>query len=310
MVNHAHKVSRKGQIVVPAKYRKRLDIHPEDRMNFRIRGNILIVEKEQDTSTNIKYLQSKKGMFGDEHLSREDLEDVVRDLLQQQFYKGENQITDRVGQMALKIRGSDAIVEEVIQVLTHSSMPWLEGDYTQVLRNFAEDLELDFPSLLGQFTIKMRNMEMMIPPEDRDSASILFAMGIGETLSEFRTRVGDIVTERLIKEAIVVKEFMRDEPDFVGEELHALELEDIITDELAQNYSILMNLKVLKELAKVSIKSVGERKFKEFSHKLFNNIFTAQEELVEQPDADFSMPSMPSFGDDNDDDDMPSLPSF
>jgi AbrB family looped-hinge helix DNA binding protein len=297
MVHHAHKVSQKGQIVVPAKYRKRLSIKPEDRMNFRIQGNILIVEKAQDTAADIEYLKGKEGLFGEEFLSREDIEDVVRDLLMQQFYKGDNVITDRVGNTSIRIRGSQVIIDEVISVLTHSAEPWLQGDYTQNLRNFAEDLELDFPSLLAEFAIKMKNMEMLLPPNDRDTASILVALAIGETLSEFRTRVGDIVTEKLIKEATVVKEFMKAESDFVGKHITPNDLEDIITDELAQNFSILMNLKVLKELAKVSIKSVGERKFKEYSNILFENIFKGKEyqnEREDQPDLP-DMPGLPDF---------------
>lgn len=296
MVSHAHKVSNKGQIVVPAKYRKRLNINPADRMNFRIRGNVLIVEKAQDTGSNIEYIMSKKHEFGEEHLLRSDLEDIIRDLLHQQFYLGDNVLTDRVGRQTVKVRGADSILEEVINVLTEDAEKWLEGDYASVLIGFAEDLDIDFPTLLGEFTAKMRNMEVMGKPTDRDTASIPFALAVGETLSEFRTRVGDIVTERLIKEAEVVKEFIKDDSDFIGGNFPLDLLEDIITDELAQNFSILMNLRVLKEFARVSIKSVGERPFKDYTTKLFDMIFK-KKAIIEAKgkDAKSNKPSLPSF---------------
>ncbi|RMG19968.1 MAG: AbrB/MazE/SpoVT family DNA-binding domain-containing protein [Methanobacteriota archaeon] len=297
MVAHGHKVSNKGQIVVPAKYRKRLDIHPQDKMNFRIRGHFLIVEKARETTKNINYLREKKGKLGEEFLSPDELEDIIRDLLYQQFYRGNNYVTDRVGRSEYKVLGAQAILDEVVEVFKEGSEPWLHGDYVETLRHFAEDLDLDFPTLLEEFVKKMKNLEVMGPITDKDGASIVYALAIGETLSEFRTRVGDMVTENLIKEAEVVKSELEnsEDPNIKVENYSAEELEDIITQKLADKYSILMNLRVLKELAKVSLKSIGQRQYKKISEELFKSIFL-HEEPKEPPKAtNFQIPSIPSF---------------
>lgn len=297
MVAHGHKVSNKGQIVVPAKYRKRLDINPQDKMNFRIRGHFLIVEKARETSKNINYLRDKKGQFGEEFLSTDELEDIIRDLLYQQFYRGNNYVTDRVGRTEYKVLGAQAILDEVVEVFKDGSEPWLQGDYVETLRRFADDLDLDFPTLLEEFVKKMKNLEVMGPITDKDGASIVYALAIGETLSEFRTRVGDMVTENLIKEAEVVRNELENnnDPDLIEENYSSDELEDIITQKLADRYSILMNLRVLKELAKVSLKSIGQRQYKKISEELFHSIFKKEEPPVSNQTKQFEMPSIPSF---------------
>ncbi len=299
MVEHGHKVSNKGQIVVPAKYRKRLDINPQDRMNFRIRGHFLIVEKARETSKNINYLKSKKGKLGEEFLSADELEDIIRDLLYQQFYRGNNYVTDRVGRTEYKVLGAQAILDEVVNVFKEGSTHWLNGNYVDTLRMFAEDLDLDFPTLLEEFVKKMKNLEVMGPIVDKDGASIVYALAIGETLSEFRTRVGDIVTEQLIKEAEVVKTELENsgDPNLNLNQYTTDELEDIITQKLADRYSILMNLRVLKELAKVSLKSIGQRQYKKISQELFDSIFKIQPDSGEDSPKEFKMPSIPSFDD-------------
>ncbi len=297
MVAHGHKVSNKGQIVVPAKYRKRLDINPQDKMNFRIRGHFLIVEKARETSKNINYLREKKGKFGEEFLSPDELEDIIRDLLYQQFYRGNNYVTDRVGRSEYKVLGAQAILDEVVEVFKEGSEPWLRGDYVETLRRFAEDLDLDFPTLLEEFVKKMKNLEVMGPITDKDGASIVYALAIGETLSEFRTRVGDMVTENLIKEAEVVRNELTnsEDPNLKIENYSPEELEDIITQKLADRYSILMNLRVLKELAKVSLKSIGQRQYKKISEELFKSIFLNEEPPEPPKTRDFQIPNIPSF---------------
>ncbi len=297
MVSHGHKVSNKGQIVVPAKYRKRLDINPKDKMNFRIRGHFLIVEKARETSKNIQYLKEKRGKFGEKYLTQDELEDIIRDLLYQQFYRGNNYVTDRVGSSEYKVLGAQAILDEVVEVFKEGSEPWLQGDYVETLRRFAEDLDLDFPTLLEEFVKKMKNLEVMGPITDKDGASIVYALAIGETLSEFRTRVGDIVTENLIKEAEVVRTELenKNDPDLLEINYSAEELEDIITQKLADKYSILMNLRVLKELAKVSLKSIGQRHYKKISQELFDSIFKKQPPKEEKKKPRFEIPSIPSF---------------
>ncbi len=294
MVSEGHKVSNKGQIVVPAKYRKRLNIQPKDKMNFRIRGHFLIAEKARETEKNIKYLNQKSGQLGERFLTLDELEDIIKDLLYQQFYRGDNYITDRIGKVEFKILGAQAILDEVVEVLKEGSEEWLTGNYVDCLSNFAEDLDLDFPTLLEEFSNKVKNLEIMGPITDKEGASIMYALSIGETLSEFRTRVGDIVTENLIKEAEVVQAHIPDKK----KKLETEEIEDMITQKLADKYSILMNIRVLKELAKVSLKTIGQRQYKTASERLFNELFVQEGPLKPEQDVkDIKelKPSLPSF---------------
>lgn len=297
MVSHAHKVSQKGQIVVPAKFRRRLRIAPKDIVNFRIRGQILIVEKSSDIAANIDFLYQHQGNFGENFLTNQDIKEIISDLLFQQFYKGDNYLTDRMNQMAVRVSGAEAILDEVIKILVEDTTNWLNGNYTATLQKFAEDLNLDFPTLLEEFTKKVEILFMASPPVNRDLASIIFSLAVGETFSEFRTRIGDIVTERLIKEAIVEKSERMHNEDFTGGNLSPTQLEEIITEKLTAEYSLLLNLRVLKELARVTLKTVGEKKFNEMSQSLFDDLFVEKTE----PSIDSTMtvsnniPDLPDF---------------
>ena len=59
------KISKKGQIVIPAHMRDRLNIKPGMEVNFRMRGQFLIVEIDTDVEANVKYLRSLDWILGD-----------------------------------------------------------------------------------------------------------------------------------------------------------------------------------------------------------------------------------------------------
>ena len=241
--------------------RDRLDIEPGQEVNFRIRGQVLIVELETDIQQNIKYLNSVD--LSTDSLDETQAHEIISDLLNQQFYNGNDNLTDRVGKRIIKIRGTDAIVTEVLNILTHSSRFWINGNPVETLREFSKDFDLDFPTLVKKFSDKIRNM--LLGGEDLIAimgGEVVFAMAVGEALSQFRTRVGDIVTESLFKNAI--------ERGYV-KKLGVDTIEDLITRSLADDYSILMNLRVLKEFAKVNLKSVGQRKYRELSEEMLDS---------------------------------------
>lgn len=255
------RISKKGQIVIPAKMRERLNIKPGMEVNFRIRGQFLIVELDTDVEANIKYL---RGLDLDtEGLDESQLRDIVRDLVYQQFYIGDNQLTDRIGKRIIKIRGADAIVQEIINVFVFASNDWLKGNPVDTLKQLATDFELDFPTIISKFSEKMK--AMLLGGEDLIKlmgGQVIYAMGVGEILSQFRTRIGDIVTDNLFKEA--------KERGYISK-LSYETVEDLITKSLADEYSILMNLKVLKFFAQVSLKSVGERVYNKLSKEMLDS---------------------------------------
>ena len=107
-------------------------------------------------------------------------------------------------------------------------------------------------------------------------------------------------------------------------------VEDKIIGGLADKYSILMNLRVLREMARCSVRSIGQRKFDTISHELLTEIedletppeviarrkrrerrrrqkeglppqspsgraVRIKKESVEEPDDDETVPDMPSF---------------
>lgn len=229
--------------------RDRLNIKPGMEVNWRIRGQFLVVELQTDVRANIEFLESKD--LGAKGLDEEMCTSIIRDLVYQQFYTGSDDIiTDRIGTRTLKIRGSDAIISAVIDVLAYASRHWREGKPVESLREFAHDFELDFPTLIAKFSNKIENM--LIGGDDLIKlmgAEVVYAMAVGEVLSQFRTRIGDIVTENLFKDA--------NERGYISK-LDYETVEDLITKSLADEYSILMNLKVLQEFAKINLNTVGK----------------------------------------------------
>ncbi|MDH5644604.1 MAG: AbrB/MazE/SpoVT family DNA-binding domain-containing protein [Candidatus Heimdallarchaeota archaeon] len=256
-------MSKKGQIVVPAKYRDRLGIEPGMKVSFRIRGQVLVVELDTDIDKDLEYLRGKKGKLGEADLAEGGIQEIIMDLLSQQFYRGDDTLTDRVGRESVKIRGSDAILQEVVSMLHHSARYWMNGDYIETLREFADNLELDFPTLLSRLVQKLKNME--VGGQDMISlmgGEVIFSMAIGEAITQFRVRVGDQVTELIYKEAQELGYVKR-----LGEET----VEELVARKLADHYSILMNLRVLRELARSSVRTIGKRDFEKYNNSLIES---------------------------------------
>ncbi|MHA2404419.1 MAG: AbrB/MazE/SpoVT family DNA-binding domain-containing protein [Candidatus Kariarchaeaceae archaeon] len=266
------KVSKKGQIVIPANYRDRLGIEGGMEVMFRIRGHYLLVELDTDVDTDLKYLRDKKNKLVEEDIANDQtIREIVYDLLSQQFYHGNDLLTDRVGRREYKIRGSDSIIQQVVEMLVHAGRHWQQGNYIDTLKEFADDLELDFPSLLSKLVNKFRSMEVGGDDMIRMmGGEVIFSMAIGEALMQFRTRIGDETRERLLKEANVLGYVSK-----LGNQL----VEDVVIGGLSDEFSILLNLKVLRELARMSVKSVGERKFNVISGELLSEF-----EQLEIPD--------------------------
>ncbi|MHA2032296.1 MAG: AbrB/MazE/SpoVT family DNA-binding domain-containing protein [Candidatus Kariarchaeaceae archaeon] len=256
------KVSKKGQIVIPAKYRDRLEINPGMEVKFSIRGQILQVEVVHDVVEDILYLEEKSGHLGESDFDDAQMGEIIHDLLSQQFYEGSDILTDRIGREKYKIRGADSIVQETIKILVHGGRFWLEGNYLKTFHEYADLFELDFASIISNFNNKLKGMEMGGPSMiSMMGGEVIFAMAIGEVLTQFRTRVGDETQERLIREAEILGY-----TEALGDET----VEEIIIGGLAEKYSILMNLRVLRELARVSIKSLGSRRFDKIAETLLN----------------------------------------
>lgn len=256
-------VSKKGQIVIPAPYRERLGIEPGMEVNVRIRGQVLVIELDTDIAGDIAFLEEIKGTLQESEFDMNSVEEIIRDLLCQQFYQGDDVLTDRVGKESIVIRGSDAIINETVKILTLASRHWLKGSYTETLREFADDLDLDFSSLLFNYVQKIRSM---MPGGDTSMIEMMggevpFSMAVSTALTHFRERVGDLVTERLIKQA--------EEREYIAK-LGKDTVDELITKSLAERYSILMNLRTLRELARTSVKSVGQRKFISISEELLD----------------------------------------
>ncbi|MCE7733712.1 MAG: AbrB/MazE/SpoVT family DNA-binding domain-containing protein [Candidatus Heimdallarchaeota archaeon] len=254
------KVSKKGQIVIPAKYRDRLDIKAGMEVKFSIRGQILQVEVVHDVVEDIKFLEDRGGKLGEADFDDAQMGEIINDLLSQQFYEGSDILTDRIGREKYKIRGADSIIQETIKILVHGGRYWLEGNYVKTFHEYAELFELDFASIVSNFNNKLKGMEMGGPSMiSMMGGEVIFAMAIGEVLTQFRTRVGDETQERLIRETEILGY-----TEALGEET----VEEIIIGGLAEKYSILMNLRVLRELARVSIKSLGSRRFEKIAENL------------------------------------------
>ncbi len=250
--------------MIPSDFRNRLDIKPGMEVNFRIRGNFLIIEIDTDVEGDIKYLEDKKGLLGEDDFDETQLHEIIEDLLTQQFYESDDFLTDRIAKKKIKIRGSDSIVKKSIIMMTNSAMPWFKGDFVQTLKNFSSDLDLDFHELISRYVYKLRSMELGGPEMmEMMGGEVLISMAIGEALSQFRTRVGDIVTELLIKEATT--------RGFVGE-YGIKSVDESITKYLAEEYSILMNLRVLREFARVNLQSVAQRDFDILSLEMLDKI--------------------------------------
>ncbi|MCY3411209.1 MAG: AbrB/MazE/SpoVT family DNA-binding domain-containing protein [Candidatus Heimdallarchaeota archaeon] len=256
------KISKKGQIVIPKHLRDRLNVEHGMEVQFRIRGQILQVELKTDVRKDIEYLKSKD--LAADTLDEESIRSITRDLVYQQFYTGtDDTLTDRVGKRKLKIRGADSIISEVINIITHCSRFWMEGDPVQTIKAFSEEFELDFSTVLARFADKIRSM--LLGGDDLIAlmgAEVVYAMALGEVLSQFRTRIGDIVTEYLFKEA--------NQREYI-EKLGYETVEDLITKSLADEYSILMNLKVLQEFAKINLNSVGRRAYNKLSEEMLDS---------------------------------------
>ena len=257
------KVSSKGQVVIPAEYRDRLGIEPGMEVHVRIRGQFLLIEIDTDIEADIEYLEKYRGQLGETTFDMNSVEDIIRDLLEQQFYDGENYIIDRVGNEKVLVRGSDRIIEESIKILSHASRHWLDGNYVETVREFAEALDLDFPILLATFKQKL---DSMIPNGDLSmiatmGGEVVFSMIVATAITHFRERVGDMVTEKLIKRA--------EERGFV-KALGLDTVESLVTQQLAERYSILMNLRTLRELARTSVKSTGERIFSKRTEEMLD----------------------------------------
>ncbi|MFV2015285.1 MAG: AbrB/MazE/SpoVT family DNA-binding domain-containing protein [Candidatus Heimdallarchaeota archaeon] len=254
------KVSKKGQIVIPSKFRDRLRIEPGMEVKFSIRGQILQVEIVHDVVENIRYLDEKTGKLGESDFDDAQMGEIISDLLSQQFYEGSDILTDRIGREKYKIRGADSIIQEAIKILVHGGRHWLEGNYVKTFHEYADLFELDFASIVSKFNNKIKGMEMGGPSMiAMMGGEVIFAMAIGEVLTQFRTRVGDETQERLIREAEILGY-----AEALGDET----VEEIVIGGLAEKYSILMNLRVLRELARVSIKSLGSRRFEKIAENL------------------------------------------
>ena len=240
--------------MIPVEYRDRLGIEPGMEVNVLIRGQFLIVELDTDIESDIEFLEGYKGKLGEQAFDMNSVEDIIKDLLEQQFYAGENFIVDRVGNQKMLIRGSDRIIKESIKILSHASRHWLDGNYVETIREFAEALDLDFAILLSTFR---RKLDSMAPGGDMSmievmGGEVVFSLAVATAVTHFRERVGDIVTERIVKRA--------EERGYI-KALGQDTVENLITQQLAERYSILMNLRTLRELARTSVKSTGERAY-------------------------------------------------
>jgi hypothetical protein len=234
-------------------------------VQFRIRGHYLLVEIDTDVARDLQYLRDKENNLGNEDISDEtQMQEIVYDLLSQQFYHGSDVLTDRVGRQEYKIRGSDSIIQQVVEMMVYAGRFWMEGNYVDTLKEFADDLELDFPLLLSRFVDKLRSMEAGGDDMIRMmGGEVIFSMAVGEALMQFRTRIGDETRERLLKEA---------EVEGYVEKLGDETIEETVIAGLADKYSILLNLRVLRELARMSVKSVGERNFIRISKEMLSDI--------------------------------------
>lgn len=256
-------VSSKGQIVIPKKYRDRLGIDPGMEVVVRIRGQYLIVEIDHDVQADVEFLASLSGQLGEQEIEMPMIEDILNDLIKQQFYHGDDILTDRINQTTLKIRGSGVIIEQTVKIMAQASRNWLKGDYVECLRQFADALDIDFLALLAAY---VRTLKNMLPGGDLSMIQMMggeipYTMAVSTCLTHFREKVGDVVTESLIK---LAEE--RGYVDDMGEEA----VEDMITQSLAEKYSILMNLRTLREMARTSVKFVGARQFNLLSDEMLN----------------------------------------
>ncbi|MHA2504003.1 MAG: AbrB/MazE/SpoVT family DNA-binding domain-containing protein [Candidatus Kariarchaeaceae archaeon] len=257
------KVSSKGQVVIPSEYRERLGIEPGTEVVVRIRGQFLLIELDTDIEGDIAFLEQYSGQLEEGTFDMNSCEDIIRDLIEQQFYEGGDIITDRVGNQKITIRGADRIIAESIKILSHASRHWLDGNYVECLREFSEALDLDFPLLLATFRGKL---DAMIPGGDLEmvqmmGGEVIFSMVVSTAITHFRERVGDMVTERLIKRA-EEKGYIKS----LGEDT----VVGLVTKQLAERYSILMNLRTLRELARTSVKSVGQRMFTKLGEEMLD----------------------------------------
>lgn len=265
------KLSAKGQAVIPSEYRTRLGLDAGTKMRVTIIGHILQMEiAESDVQDEIAFLQEwqgdgeNPGKLGEVDLDDGQITEIARDLLSQQFYGGQNLLTDRVGRHSIRVNGADTIIQETINNMVNASQDWLQGDYISTIRQYCDLFNLDFGSVLTNFNTKIRGLTMgggdilaMM------GGSVILAMIIGEILTQFRTRVGDETQEKILREAEIIGYNRK-----LGDET----VEDKIISELADNYSILLNIKVLRELARISLKAIGQKPYLDFSEKLLSEM--------------------------------------
>ncbi len=269
---------------------------------FRIRGQNLVLELKTNPEQDIKFFQSLSGKLGEHELDENMFYSIISELLYQQFYEGHDILVDRVAKKRIKIRGADSIISKSITMLVKSSIPWLSGEYVDVIRNLSIDLDLDFPTMLANLSNKLRAMQAggddMIAMM---GGQVIFSMTISEALTLFRSKVGDIVTEKLIKEA-QIRPF--------SSKISKKQLNIQITRMLAEDYSILMNLTVLKELAKANLKFIAQRDFNIILRDMLDNL--ELEISGRKINRDNDEKSALMVDDDNtlDNNGLPELPSF
>lgn len=186
------------------------------------------------------------------------MEEIVHDLLIQQFYKGNDFLTDRFGIIEYKVPGADLILNSLREIIVIAGRYWLEGNCADTLKEFAVIFDLHYPVLISNLVNKLRNINF---GSDEMDGEIVFSMALGEALMQFRIKVSIKTRKSIIIEA--------DKLGIVDRIGHA-NLEDIITGELKNNYSILLTLHVLSEYARITEKSSRKITFDQITQQLLS----------------------------------------
>jgi hypothetical protein len=172
--------------------------------------------------------------------------DVVEYILSQQFYQKPDFIIDRRASKKMKIKGSGAIITDMIHKIREHSTLFEKGKDAEFMDSIASELDIRTKSIHDQYSEKMSNLEDVQKNDKKFKMMVILSV----LISHLHKKNSEIIHKKL-REEIVNGYSKKDFDQAMG----------LLYQKADEDLSLLQNIAVLKNFAKLTKHEPPIKKF-------------------------------------------------
>jgi len=182
-----------------------------------------------------------------------DYKEVAVYILHQQLFAEPNLIRDRRSLVNIPVEGSDVIINKMLDLVLLNIELWEQGKEKEYITQLAEKIGFDPKRIILEFHIRLKP----IPKEQVSNSGFKYMLAISEVIKTIHQESTDKV----------VKLF---EKKFKGKKRRDLDLKlQTLSEQNNLEFSLLLNLAILKEYATIVKKPYPIEIFNEYFEKVF-----------------------------------------